>query len=88
MTGPDQKDRPGSRPSTSDLTSQLALPLSASLRWLIGIRLVVITSLALPYFLYRLSQADLTSQLDFLYLLSGLVYAASLVYIALLRQCQ
>jgi two-component system sensor histidine kinase PilS (NtrC family) len=76
---------PGSRPSTSDLTTGLAQPLSANLRWLIGIRLVVITSLALPYFLYRLSQPDLPSQFDFLYVLSGLVYAVSLVYIALLR---
>ena len=74
-----------SRPSTADLTSQLGLPLATSLRWLIGIRLVVITSLALPYFLYRISQSNLPSQLDFLYLLSGLVYAASLIYIALLR---
>jgi two-component system sensor histidine kinase PilS (NtrC family) len=63
----------------------LGQPLGSSLRWLIGIRLVVITSLALPYFLYRLSQPDLTSQFDLLYLLSGLVYAASLIYIGLLR---
>ncbi len=72
-------------PATADLTSQLAQPLNASLRWLIGIRLVAITSLAFPYFLYRVSQPDLSSRLDFLYLLSGLVYAASLVYIALLK---
>ncbi len=67
------------------MSAQLALPLKSSLRWLIGIRLVVITSLALPYFLYRVTQPDLYSRLDFLYLLSGLVYAASLVYIGLLR---
>ena len=74
-----------SRPSTAELSTRLGQPLSASLRWLIGIRLVVITSLALPYFLYRVSQPDLPSQFEFLYLLSGLVYAASLLYIGLLR---
>ena len=74
------------RPSTSDLSARLALPLASSLRWLVVIRLVVITSLALPYFLYRVSAPDLPpSRFDFLYLLSGLVYAASLVYIGLLR---
>ena len=82
MTGASTKR---SKPSTADLTSQLGLPLVSSLRWLVVIRLVVITSLAFPYFLYRISQPDLPSRLDFLYLLSGLVYAASLVYIALLR---
>ncbi|MFQ5349722.1 MAG: ATP-binding protein [Thermoanaerobaculia bacterium] len=79
------QQRASPRPGTAEPTSQPALPLASSLRWLVGIRLVVITSLALPYFLYRLTQSDLPSQLDFLYLLSGLVYGASLVYIALLR---
>ena len=85
MSGPGRTTRGASRPSTSELSAQLALPLTSSLRWLIGIRLVVITSLALPYFLYRVTQPELSSRLDFLYLLSGLVYAASLVYIGLLR---
>ncbi len=76
----------GRRPSTSDLSARLARPLASSLRWLIVIRLVVITSLALPYFLYRVSAPDLPpSRFDLLYLLSGLVYAVSLVYIGLLR---
>ena len=82
MTGAANRRR---RPSTSDLSAQLARPLASSLRWLIVIRLVVITSLALPYFLFRLSQPDLPERFDLLYLISGLVYGASLVYIALLR---
>ena len=77
--------RNSSRPPTSELAAQLAQPLASSLRWLIGIRLVAITSVALPYFLYRISTPDSSPQFDFLYLLSSLVYAASLVYIALLR---
>ena len=77
--------RPGSGPSASEPSAHPARPLASSLRWLIGIRLVAITSLALPYFLYRVSTPDLPSRFEFLYLLSGLVYASSLVYIGLLR---
>ncbi len=73
------------RPSTSELSTRLAQPLSSSLRWLIGIRLVVITSVVLPFFLYQVTAPETSPTFDFLYLLSGLVYAVSLVYIALLR---
>jgi two-component system sensor histidine kinase PilS (NtrC family) len=59
--------------------------LSRNLRWLIGIRLVVITSVVVPYFLLQLSERTTTPRFDFLYLLAGATYLASLVYIALLR---
>lgn len=58
--------------------------LATQLRWLIGIRLVVITSVVLPYFLLQLSERG-PSQFDFLYALAGLTYLASLIYILLLR---
>ena len=78
-------ERRADRPSTSELAVQLARPLDRSLRWLIGIRLVVITSVVLPFFLFQVTAPETAPEFDFLYLLSGLVYAASLVYIALLR---
>jgi two-component system sensor histidine kinase PilS (NtrC family) len=62
--------------------------LIRSLSWLIAIRLVVITSVVLPYLLSQLSQLSSTENLptfDFLYRLAGFTYVASLVYIALLR---
>jgi two-component system sensor histidine kinase PilS (NtrC family) len=58
--------------------------LAQQLRWLIGIRLVVITSVVLPYFLLQL-QVPEAARYDFLYLLAGLTYLASLIYIGLLR---
>jgi two-component system sensor histidine kinase PilS (NtrC family) len=59
--------------------------LARNLRWLIGIRLVVITSVVVPYFLLQLSERTTAPRLDFLYLLAGFTYLASLIYIALLR---
>jgi two-component system sensor histidine kinase PilS (NtrC family) len=76
------------RRSTPEPSTELAWSLDSGLRWLVAIRLVVITSIVLPYFLYRVSTPESSPQFDFLYLLSGLVYAASLVYIALLRWLQ
>ena len=73
------------RPSTSELAVQLLRPLSRTLRWLIGIRLVVITSVVLPFFFFQLTSPETDAHFDFLYLLSGTVYGASLLYIALLR---
>jgi two-component system sensor histidine kinase PilS (NtrC family) len=55
------------------------------LRWLIAIRLVVITSVVLPYLLAQLSTPGTLPTFDLLYLLAGLTYLASLGYIALLR---
>jgi two-component system sensor histidine kinase PilS (NtrC family) len=60
-------------------------PLARQLRWIIGIRLVIVTSVFLPYFLLQLTAPDEQLGLDFLYVLAGLTYAASLLYIALLR---
>lgn len=55
------------------------------LRWLIGIRLVVITSVVLPYFLVQLADRARSPSYDFLYLLGGLTYLATLIYIGLLQ---
>lgn len=58
--------------------------LRTQLRWLVGIRLVVITSVVLPYFLLQLASRE-PARFDFLYALGGLTYLASLLYIVLLR---
>lgn len=65
--------------------SSRSTPLARQLRWIIGIRLVVVTSVLLPYFLLQLAAPGESLGLDFLYGLAGLTYAASLAYIALLR---
>jgi|CXWL01.1.fsa_nt_gi two-component system sensor histidine kinase PilS (NtrC family) len=60
--------------------------LGRQLRWLITIRLVVITSVGLPYFLLQLSRPNPeVSPYDALYLLAGATYLVSLGYIAMLR---
>jgi two-component system sensor histidine kinase PilS (NtrC family) len=59
--------------------------LERSLRWLIAIRLVVITSVLLPYLLAQLAAPESLPTFDLLYFLAGLTYVASLIYIALLR---
>lgn len=73
--------------------SSIALPrrkpprgarLLASLRWLIAIRLVVITSVVMPYLLVQLASPDTGPTFDFLFQLAGATYLASIVYIALL----
>jgi two-component system sensor histidine kinase PilS (NtrC family) len=58
--------------------------LARQLRWLIAIRLVVITSVVVPYSLLQISGRGGPTY-NFLYLLAGLTYLASLIYIALLR---
>ena len=58
--------------------------LLRSLRWLIAIRLVVITSVVLPYLLAQLAAPGALPTFNLLYLLAGLTYLASLFYIALL----
>jgi len=67
------------------MPTKAALRLQSSLRWLIAIRLVVITSVVLPYLLAQLSTPGALPTFDLLYLLAGLTYVASLGYIALLR---
>lgn len=52
---------------------------------MIGIRLVAITSLLLPYLLIQLSSGLEPGHFDFLYLFAGLTYGASLGYIGLMR---
>ncbi|NHZ73187.1 MAG: PAS domain S-box protein [Nitrospirae bacterium] len=61
------------------------MALERQLRWMIGIRLVVITSVVLPYFLLQLTSAEESPEFSFLYLLAGLTYGASLGYIVLLK---
>lgn len=60
-------------------------PLARQLRWIIGIRLVIVTSVLLPYFLLQIATPDGVLGLDVLYPLAAVTYAASLLYIALLR---
>lgn len=52
---------------------------------MIGIRLVAITSLVLPYLLIQLSSGLEPGHFDFLYLFAGLTYGVSLGYIGLMR---
>lgn len=60
--------------------------LQTGLRWLLAIRLVVVTSIVLPYLLLQLSRTGGDPPtFDLLYLLSGLTYLASLFYLVLLR---
>jgi two-component system sensor histidine kinase PilS (NtrC family) len=59
--------------------------LGRQLRWIIGIRLVIVTSVLLPYILLQLTAPDAELGLDFLYGLAALTYAASLLYIGLLK---
>jgi two-component system sensor histidine kinase PilS (NtrC family) len=59
--------------------------LLRSLSWLIAIRLVVITSVVLPYLLLQLASPNGLPTFDLLFLLAGLTYIASLVYVVLLR---
>ena len=66
-------------------TPENLVALDRQLRWMIGIRLVVITSVVLPYFLLQLASAEESREFSFLYLLAGLTYGASLIYIALLK---
>lgn len=77
----------GSAPPYPALAGTIAAEsarLLRSLRWLIAIRLVVITSVAMPYLLVQLASPVGLPTFDFLFLLAGFTYVASLVYIMLL----
>lgn len=71
--------------SLSGIPHDASHRLSTHLRWMIGIRLVAITSLLLPYILIQLSSGLEPGHFDFLYLFAGLTYGASLGYILLMR---
>jgi two-component system sensor histidine kinase PilS (NtrC family) len=58
------------------------------LRWLIAIRLVVITSVAVIYLLRGLSAEAGLAYDPFLYALTGATYGLSLIYVVLLRRLQ
>lgn len=62
-----------------------AARLLTHLRWMIGLRLVAISSLVLPYLLIQLSTELDTSAFDFLYLFAALTYGASLLYILAMK---
>jgi two-component system sensor histidine kinase PilS (NtrC family) len=86
--GPAAGDGRGSAPSrfvSDDSAPGRVARLVRSLRWLIAIRLVVITSVVLPYLLVQLASPTELPTFDFLFLLAGFTYFASLGYIALLR---
>jgi two-component system sensor histidine kinase PilS (NtrC family) len=78
-------DRAHPAPAADNLESHRGTPLERQLKWMIGIRLVVITSVVLPYLLAQIASADEDLGFDFLYLLAGVTYLASLLYIGLLR---
>lgn len=68
------------------MTSDRRLPgLERQLRWLIAIRLVVITSVLLSYLVFELSAQGSLPGFNLLFLLAGATYAASVVYILQLR---
>ncbi len=70
----------GAAPSDGD---QL---LAQRLRWLVALRIVVITSALVPFFFLQLASDDIQrTDFTFLYLLAGSTYGASLIYIFLLR---
>jgi len=77
------------RPALLDSLRTIRDPrlLRRQLSWLIGIRLVIVTSVALLYFLLTLIPAEPLRALNprFLYLLAGLTYIASLGYIGMLQ---
>ena len=71
--------------ATSELSLQRSTKLSQQLRWMISLRLVVVTSVVLPYLLLQLASPSETISFNFRYLLAGATYGASLLYIAQLR---
>ncbi len=60
--------------------------LAQRLRWLIALRIVVITSALVPFFFLQLAAEEIQrAEFTFLYLLAGGTYGASLLYMLLLR---
>lgn len=80
---------PGTTPPQENGAPRPSGRLRQRLRWLIAIRLLVITSVLLPYVVLALfaqgEDASLDTGLDFAYVLAGATYAASLLYALLLR---
>ena len=78
-------------PEISDASLRLTTPLGQQIRWMIGIRLVVVTSVVLPYLLLQLTGTTEAQEAaeplsdKFIHLLAGFAYGASLLYIGLLR---
>ncbi len=73
-----------SHPS-AELVSAEGVSLPLRLLWLIGVRLAAVTSFAFAAFLLDLAGPTETPDVDLLYGMAGLVYLASLAYLALLR---
>jgi two-component system sensor histidine kinase PilS (NtrC family) len=59
--------------------------LERQLRWLIAIRLVVITSVLISYLVFELSARGSLPEWNLLFLLAAVTYAASVVYVLQLR---
>jgi two-component system sensor histidine kinase PilS (NtrC family) len=59
--------------------------LARRLHWLIAVRLAAVTSFAIAAFLLELARPAESPDADFLYALVGLIYFATLAYLALLR---
>jgi two-component system sensor histidine kinase PilS (NtrC family) len=60
-------------------------PLALRLRWLIGLRVLIITTVLVPLLLLQFAHPLSLDSFVFLYEVAGWTYALSLVYIALLR---
>ncbi len=60
-------------------------PLANQLKWIIGLRLVVVTSAVLLQLLLRLFAVDVDLRAGYLYLVAAGVYVASFIYMTLLR---
>lgn len=59
--------------------------LARQLQRLIAVRLVVVTSIVLPYFLLRLTRPDIPLSFDLLFRIAASAYLANVVYLVLLR---
>jgi len=75
-------------PEATALAPRPARPaprLARQLQRLIVVRLVVVTSIVLPYFLLRLTRPEIPLSFDLLFQIAAGAYLANLVYLVLLR---
>lgn len=75
-----------SQPNTGQLeprNTRLELVLRRQLGWVIGLRLLAVTSIVVPYFLLQFTASADGLAFAYLYRAAGAVYAASLIYLVL-----
>ncbi len=73
-------------PATGATRSEREQLLAQRLRWLIALRILVITSALVPFFFLQLAAEEIQkAEFTFLYMVAGSTYGASLIYILLLR---